>query len=427
MVGEALGERAGQRRSVAAPTPPALVRLRGEERRLTSRDICVRIATRGKAEEELAALRSVHAALEREHRAKESQWSKDRVALDQQLQTQTKRGDDYKAEADRLRAERDDARRERNALQTQLDAAKGSCKKLAAEVQAAREEVATVREETKPMAAELASLRETATYAIPQGSLRVRHTSSRAELLWLSEGELVRAPGSAADFQVADWRTLQDLMQAQRGEIAHARDMLTEHKKTVPELDVHAAVYTCVRQLVAGLEDYVCQTLAPHLPSSTSVEVSLADELRAAPERSSSCIVVDKLDTTAGGDASLRQELALAKQEARMYKEFAEQRTADMDRMHRQGAKNADNIREMSATFKELIGNLRDLTLQRRDSQEARDSGADSPRVAMQAAALELELDEYHDRFQHVEAASDSVKMTRRSEQVGNIGGDGRV
>ena len=77
------------------------------------------------------------------------------------------------------------------------------------------------------MAAELASLRETASYAIPQGSLRVRHTSSRAELLWLSEGELVRAPGTAADFQVADWRTLQDLMHAQRGEIAHARDMLT--------------------------------------------------------------------------------------------------------------------------------------------------------------------------------------------------------
>ena len=233
----------------------------------------------------------------------------------------------------------------------------------------------------------------------------------------------MRAPGSAADFQVADWRTLQDLMQAQRGEIAHARDMLTEHKKTVPELDVHAAVYTCVRQLVAGLEDFVCQTLAPHLPSSTSVEVSLADELRAAPERSSSCIVVDKLDTTAGGDASLRQELALAKQEAKMFKEFAEQRTADMDRMHRQGAKNADNIREMSATFKELIGNLRDLTLQRRDSQEARDSGDDSPRVAMQAAALEQELDDFHDRFQHVEAASDSVKMTKRSEQVGDAAG----
>jgi hypothetical protein len=382
-----------------------------------------------KAEEELAALRSTHAAMEKEFRTKETKWARDRVGLDQQLLTQTKRGDDYKEEVDRLRAERDDARRERNALQAQLATAQGSCKKLAAEVQAVREEIATAREETKPMATELASLRATATYAIPQGSLRVRHTSSRAELQWLSEGELVRASGATADFRAADWRTLQDLMNAQRGEIAHARDMLTEHKKTTPEFDVHSAVYTCVRQLVAGLEDYMRQNLAPHLPSTTSAELSLADELRAAPERSSSCIVVDKLDTTAGGDASLRQELALAQQEAKLYKEFAQQRTADMDRMHRQGAKNADNIREMSATFQELIGNLRDMTLQHRDSQGARDSGADSPQVTLQAAALEQELDDCYGRFQHIEAASDSVKMTKRSEkggdQVGTSGATG--
>ena len=84
----------------------------------------------------MAALRSEHATLEKELRTKETKWARDRVGLNQQLLTQTKRGDDYKEEVDRLRAERDDARRERNTLQAELEALRNSCKQLTAEAQA---------------------------------------------------------------------------------------------------------------------------------------------------------------------------------------------------------------------------------------------------------------------------------------------------
>jgi hypothetical protein len=128
--------------------------------------------------------------------------------------------------------------------------------------------------------------------------------------------------------------------------------------------------------------------------------------------------VVDKLDSGAGGDAQLRQELALAQQEAKLNKEFAQQWTADMDRMHRQGAKNADNIREMSSTFQELIDSLCDLSLQIRDSAAQSGEGSGSPQVALESAALEQELGDCYDRFQSIGDASDSVQMQRRSGEA---------
>ena len=94
-----------------------------------------------------------------------------------------------------------------------------------------------------------------------------------------------------------------------------------------------------------------------------------------------------------------------------------------MDRMHRQGAKNADHIREISATFQELITNLRDLTMQPRDSKGDRDLGSESPQVTLQSATLEQELDDCYDRFQSIGAASNSVRMTKRSTK--NVGGEG--
>jgi hypothetical protein len=63
----------------------------------------------------------------------------------------------------------------------------------------------------------------------------VSHTPSKAELQWLSVWELACAGGATTDFRATDWRALQELMNTQWDEIANARDMLTAHKKAVPE------------------------------------------------------------------------------------------------------------------------------------------------------------------------------------------------
>ena len=180
-------------------------------------------------------LRAEHTALEKELQMKESNWARDRVGLDQQLLTQMKRGDDYKYQADCLCTERDEAPKERNALQVELEALPSSNNQLVAEAQAVHNELAAALEEARTMAAKLASLKVTASYAILHGSLRVSHTPSKAELQWLSEGELACAGGATTDFRATDWRALQELMNTQWDEIANARDMLTAHKKAIPE------------------------------------------------------------------------------------------------------------------------------------------------------------------------------------------------
>jgi hypothetical protein len=108
--------------------------------------------------------------------------------------------------------------------------------------------------------------------------------------------------------------------------------------------------------------------------------------------------------------------LALAQQEAKLNKEFAQQWTADMDRMHRQGAKNADN--KMSSTFRELMDSLCDLLLQIRNYAVQRREGLGSSPGALESATLEQELGDCYNRFQSISDASNSIQMRRRSGEA---------
>lgn len=271
----------------------------------------------------MIALRGKKPALEKELQTKETAWERDRVSLDQQLIT--KWGDEYKDEADHYRAEHDDARKEGNNFKMELDLFSSDYQQLTEEAKPLRDALTSAKEETCVMSSDLATLRTTASYKIRSGSLRVTHTPCRAELLWLSEGSVEHSLGAVSDFGAAEFDALADLMRVQRDEVAQACQTLVAHKEQTPEFALVLAIYTCVGQLVAGLDDYMRQQLAPHLASMTSAATSLADEIAAAPERSSSCIMLEELNTSTAGDAQLQQDLALSPREAQLAKDYAEQ------------------------------------------------------------------------------------------------------
>jgi hypothetical protein len=75
----------------------------------------------------------------------------------------------------------------------------------------------------------------------------------------------------------ASWDVLDDSMLEQWNKVAQAGKILVAHTEGNPDFDWMPAVYMCVRQVVAGLEDYAKQHLALHLSGSTSEVESLVD------------------------------------------------------------------------------------------------------------------------------------------------------
>ena len=351
-------------------------------------------------------------AAEKELREIHATYDNKIVQLDLQLKTHSARGDKYRAESDRYRKERDDARSARDSLTKQVAALTQERDNLTASVQSVRNELTQLRNTTHADQEELRNFRQTGTYVVPSGGkLRLEHQASRSEVLWQSEGSLDNGPPRSQTHTRAAWESLRDLMSSHQRSIGEARRVLDAHLHTNPEADPYAGIYSCVREMHVELEGYVTRWLAAKLPTPGDPTTSLADRLPQLPIHSTGRLVVDTFEDN--------NALDLAKREAEMYKDLAEQRTRDMDKLFAHEKRNTTHTGTLANALSAFVERFRDLALDREEESA-------NPQLYREQQALERETQELQETIREVAAMSQPVRMTKREEQLTGEASRGR-
>ena len=275
-------------------------------------------------DEQLVRLSERHYDLQKEMQKKQAEWESNRVHLSQQLQTQTARGDKHCDEVEKYRGERNEAREERDAISRNLATLHEEHSRSLADLTAAR---ATVDQLTKTAAGDLAEcnqLRQSATYQLPQGTVKLQQQASRSEVLSGSTGSLEAAPRHRPAHLRATWAALSDLMHEQKKDVIEAKEFLAAHLTEHPEVDPYPAIYVCVNTMHNELEAFVERWLATILPVPGTPGLSLAEELPRHPERAEARIVVKQLNTSSPQEELLaaKEALAMAEKEVELQKQF---------------------------------------------------------------------------------------------------------
>ena len=341
-------------------------------------------------------------AMEKELREIHAKHDNVTVQLDLQLKTQTARGDRYKADSDRYRKERDDARSAHDTLAKQVATLTEERDTMAANLCDVRSELTQLQDDTRADQEELREFRRTGTYVVPSGGrLHLEHHASRSEVLWSSDGSLDNCRPLSKTHMRASWESLCDLMNSQRNAVAEARKFLNNHLASHKDVDPYPGVYSCVRQMNRELEDFVQQWLAPKLPTPGDPTTILTEQLPRQPVQSSGRLMVDVLDVQEAPDSAA---LGLARREAEMYKDLAEQRTSDMDKLFAHNEQNVSHTSTIASALCVLVDRFRDLNLERGE-------GSSNPQVHREQEALEHEAEELYDILHGIVETSQPPQM----------------
>jgi hypothetical protein len=95
---------------------------------------------------------------------------------------------------EKYRGERNEAREERDALSRDLATLREEHSRALADLTAVRATVDQLNKTAASDRAELNQLRQSATYQLPQGTVKLQQQASRSEVLWNSTGSLEAAP-----------------------------------------------------------------------------------------------------------------------------------------------------------------------------------------------------------------------------------------
>ena len=229
------------------------------------------------------------------------------------------------------RGERNEAREERDAISRDLATLREEHSRALADLTAAR---ATVDQLTKTAAgdqAELNQLRQSATYQLPQGTVKLQQQASHSEVLSGSTGSLEAAPRHRPAHLRATWAALSDLMREQKKDIIKAKEFLAAHLTEHPEVDPYPAIYVCVNTMHNELEAFVEKWLTARLPVPGTPGLSLAEELPRHPERAETRTVVEQLNTSSPQEelVAAKEALAVAEKEVELLKHFVTVRSRD--------------------------------------------------------------------------------------------------
>ena len=187
--------------------------------------------------------------------------------------------------------------------------------------------------------------------------------------------------------------------------------MMEEYIKTDPDFDVFPAIYSCARQAMEQFTQVVRREIAPWVPSSTSPQESLADELGRLPTRSTATLEVVEMDTSGDSQvAVLRKELEGVRRELEITREHASERKHDVATMHKYEGRNADNVRELTVSLRSVSAGVIRL-LEQMDVEQR-------PHVAREARAVRHALGEMSDAAAIVEPRCHAIGQEQRVRRV---------
>jgi hypothetical protein len=364
-----------------------------------------------RAEDALAVLKRQHLDLQKRAAADRTSYESGRSLLVADRDKEQARATKYKAECLAFRKERDDAVRERSELQCEVSRLTATGTQHQEKLATAERDVARLTAEVETMRKELTVLRKDATYAVPSGKLKVKHTPCQSEVMWTSEGSLGGRPTRSMHQMQRTFQAITTTLNDQRKEIIDAWQMMEEYAKADPDFDVFPAVYSCARQAMEQFTQVVRQELAPWVPSSTSNQETLADELGRLPLQSSATLEVVEMDTSGDSEvAVLRKELEGVRRELEVTREYASERKHDVTTMQKYEGRNADNVRELTVSLRAVSAGAIRL-LEQLDVEQR-------PQLARESRALKHALQEMSDAAATVEPRSHAIGQEQRVRRV---------
>jgi hypothetical protein len=364
-----------------------------------------------RAEDALAVAKKQQQELQKRVAADRTAYESGRALLVADRDKEQARATKYKAECLTLRKERDEAVKERDRLQCDVGRLTATSTQQQEKLAVAERDLAKLTQEAETMRAELTVLRKNATYTVPSGKLKVKNTPCQSEVLWTSEGSLEGRPAVSKHQLQNAFQAVTATLNEQRKDIIDAWQMMEEYIKTDPDFDVFPAIYSCARQAMEQFTQVVRREIAPWVPSSTSPQESLADELGRLPTRSTATLEVVEMDTSGDSQvAVLRKELEGVRRELEITREHASERKHDVATMHKYESRNADNVRELTVSLRSVSAGMIRL-LEQLDVEQR-------PHVAREARAVRHALGEMSDAAAIVEPRCHAIGQEQRTRRI---------